>query len=55
MEKLRRDRINSSLNEMKILVLESLNKDVSKLKENVQKVNQKFKLFSFSGKSMADM
>lgn len=29
MEKLRRDRINSSLNEMKILVLESLNKDVS--------------------------
>ncbi|KXJ25613.1 transcription factor HES-2 [Exaiptasia diaphana] len=30
MEKLRRDRINTSLNEMKILVLESLNKDVSR-------------------------
>ncbi|EDO43262.1 predicted protein [Nematostella vectensis] len=30
MEKLRRDRINNSLNEMKLLVLESLNKDVSR-------------------------
>lgn len=30
MEKMRRARINDSLNELKTLVLESLNKDVSK-------------------------
>lgn len=45
MEKMRRARINDSLNELKSLVLESLNKDVSE-NENTQRIVQTFLLFA---------